>query len=390
MDEVEEAIEKVNRAARKGQVPKLSISQLYKMMDPVKIMANGSMAILLNIPIVMEEKFHQFHVMPLPMNGSAKIPDVEVHDIIISQKLMLYMDRPAVIRINDTLSITADQVNTVHKIQEGSDCAMLVLVKKRASCPMIPLPEVYDEWFDTPMHNKVAFYSNQRKEMICEHHREEIEISAGIIDIPKDCVIDTPTKTIFASQNKNKIVRHAFHVEVNDTIDWTPGATSRRPEGSRKMKAVDDSSLDDTLKDAVSVSEAFNTWNWMSICITVAVAGAVVIMVIVLTVWLVKRKPQEESDDEMELHHRSRIDHDCIPRPTLEDDGIPRSNTPEEPTYGELNNNIQSTYTNPRAKPRALHSPGGENVHTQKCQHALRNGERSAKCTCAVGARSRT
>lgn len=184
--------------------------------------------------------------------------------------------------------------------------------------------------------------------MICEHHREEIEISAGIIDIPKDCVIDTPTKTIFAGQNKNKIVRHAFHVEVNDTIDWTHDATSQRPEGSKKMKAVDDSSLDDTLKDAVSVSEAFNTWNWISICTVVAVAGAAVVMVVVLIVCLIKRRTQDNKEDEVELHIRSRIDHDCIPPRGLtpEDDGPRRSNTPEEPTYGEINSEykiIQST-----------------------------------------------
>lgn len=46
--------------------------------------------------------------------------------------------------------------------------------------------------------------------------REMIERTAGIIEIPSDCVIESESKTIMANQNRNSIVRHAFHLEVND------------------------------------------------------------------------------------------------------------------------------------------------------------------------------
>lgn len=183
---------------------------------------------------------------------------------------------------------------------------MLILTEKAKSCPLKQLPERYDEWYDTPLHNKVAYYSNEKKELICQHRRENIESSARIIAIPADCVIETPTKTIFAKQNKNIITRHAFHLEVNDTIDEIKHISlinETTPHASKvKQITIDDSGLDDVLKDAVSASQASNLWKWIALGMISTIVGIIVILG--FTVYCLKRRSStagESQQERMEL-----------------------------------------------------------------------------------------
>lgn len=103
MDKVIDAINKVNRNVKVGKVPEVSVMQLHKMMNPVKQIINGSMQIVLEMPIVMEDLFHRLFVVPLPTAHSNKIPLMKPHSIIVNQRQMLFLNEPIVTKINDTL-----------------------------------------------------------------------------------------------------------------------------------------------------------------------------------------------------------------------------------------------------------------------------------------------
>ena len=299
-EEIQNMVDKINKQLLVGVVPQISNDQLYELFNPKKKFnkEKGDISVILDMPVVYKEKFEEFMVIPLPVEGKDLIPDVEPHDIVVNRRLQRYIMNTNVQSINETLAITLGSVNTMHKWKEGADCTIAGLLNQKPQCKYKTLPKSYDVWMDTPLHNQVAFYSTMKREMICQDSRTTIKETSGVILIPRDCEIETDTVVIIASQDSNAITRHGFHMMVEETkIDWTQHdvqSLTDQLQTDNDTTRISEDGLLDTLKEAVDVSQEGNSLDLTVIIIAVT---AIVTGGLVLAFWVYRKtkKPNTAS-----------------------------------------------------------------------------------------------
>lgn len=97
---------------------------------------------------------------------------VDPQDVLIDKKLEEYVTNAQLTELNETLAITDNIVNIFEKTKSSPVCSIrCVALKSGNACPMMKLPESYDNWHSTPAHNVFIFYSNLPKRLECNGER---------------------------------------------------------------------------------------------------------------------------------------------------------------------------------------------------------------------------
>jgi hypothetical protein len=115
------------------------------------------------------------------------------------------------------------------------------------------------------------------KELVCKDSRQTISENSGVITIPQECMVETPTKQIHASKDRNSIQRHAFQVEMQQpdvTIPQHEIVHTNTWNWDNQTTRINDGELDDVLKEAVSASQEFSSTQ-----LTVLIISAMVLLV---------------------------------------------------------------------------------------------------------------
>lgn len=283
-EELKIMIEKVNQEARMGKVPKMEPTQLYEIMNPMKRMINETIMIMIELPVVLDDIFEEYLVIPIPIEGTHKIADMNSHAIIVNRRLQQYVEGISVNLINETIGITKEPIHIFNKVTNGTDCAIVGFLKGHALCASRNLPTQYDIWMDTPMHNTFAYYTTESVEKICNNGRHTIKEQSGVIKLEDDCYIETKTTKIIASLDRNSVRKHGFHAILKEqTVDWTMNHMKVAPikAGDTDMSRISDGALVDVLKDAVDASQEANTTD-LTMYIVVAAITSVVTVVLVI------------------------------------------------------------------------------------------------------------
>jgi hypothetical protein len=217
-DELVAMLTKVNQQlASDLRVPALPLDQLRNLIAAHIMFENGTIDVILNVPIVTKEMFEEYFAVPIVNVANQTIAAFDPHSVIVNHRMKKYVDTVPVENVNETLAITSSFVGIFKKGEHASDCAVTTLITHIRSCPLRKLPSDYEKWMPTPLHNVIAFRSTRVKDIVCEDRRIEINETSGVVQIPKGCTIESPTVTIHASYDKSTIIRHALKIEFDQT-----------------------------------------------------------------------------------------------------------------------------------------------------------------------------
>lgn len=234
----------------------------------------------MDVPIVLEEMFYEFMVIPIPISDKNEMPDLPPHTIVVNTKDQQFINEPTLRDINETLAIA--QNKDIGKLTISTKCSIIGLVTAKAVCKTQKLPPQYDVWVNTPIHNQWVYYSTERKELKCTTYSKTIQSKVGVITIAPDCVIDTPTRRILPNGERTTVQRHGFHMNFeadNETNIREPEIHVQQVPlvASDRTARIHDDELEEVLKDAVSASQEFSSTQWIILAIAAMVTTAVML-----------------------------------------------------------------------------------------------------------------
>lgn len=145
------------------------------------------------------------------------------------------------------------------------------------TCPMIPLPDKFNFWKVTPLHNIIQFASNKKKKiMVCPTNRSVIADDFGIINLPPRCFIQTDTDIIRVSLDESKSTKLMAKISFDNIISLLqfPVITEQSIENSTDMVIKerfnpDDSDLNEVIREAENISNGLSWWHLVLIVINV-------------------------------------------------------------------------------------------------------------------------
>lgn len=309
VDEIRKMVDGINKNVEDCHVPKIETRQLKKLITIEPLVRGLEVKILVSIPVVSKDKFQKFYVVAMPRNDSNLISDVEPQEIVVSQTLLQYIKPVQLTDINETLAITAETVNVFERFHEADNCVIATIMMKKGICKTKNLPEVYDVWLETPMHNVVAFYSNLRKEMICPAGREEISIKAGIVALQSGCWIETAQHNVKPSKDKSSIKKSAykFDVDVQEVPLFDVTRHESHIEDMKGISAINDQALDNVLAEAAA-EQGLPLWGVVVISIASTAVSIIVIVVIICWRCTSRRRVAYNVGEVIELNDLSQKD----------------------------------------------------------------------------------
>lgn len=216
--ELKYRVRQINDKLMQGRVPALDDDQLSKLIEKTVVSCNGSIEVILGFPVVSIDVFSKYFVFPVPDTTTRKIPHVVKSTIMINQQLHEYLDDITDTPINLTLAITNTAMQVHHKANELSDCEYKSILLGDDFCSVVNLPATYDNWVSTPVHNGLAFFSNQKNFMVCNNIRTRITAKAGLREVPLGCYVDTISKRILATQDTAAISKKVFKLDIKETL----------------------------------------------------------------------------------------------------------------------------------------------------------------------------
>jgi hypothetical protein len=281
-DEFEIIRDRINKNANNNQVPNIPLEQLKSLLN-TKLIKNGTIKVIMEVPIVLRETFTEYFVVPMPNVSTGEIADIEPHKIVVNQLRQEYIEVNDIIAINETLGITQEDCQLFKNAKITDDCAISVLLTETKTCKTRKLSVEYDQWMVTPLHNVIAFYSTKKNTLICNGQREIIAMRAGTIRLPSGCVVETEALKIKASEDKTSISRQAYHIEVipDDEDEITEKYTSMTHQ--KKITPIDDAALDKVLIEVKEPIESNHLMWWIigSVIICVIIVGIIGSIVVV-------------------------------------------------------------------------------------------------------------
>lgn len=192
--------------------PELDANELLKVSTLHKTLLNDCIVLQVGIVIVRNDTFHKLLVIPTPDITTKEIADIVPSTIIINNEKSEYLENIEEVEINETLSITKSSLQIRRKIDATSRCIYKSLNAHKNMCKYKKLPELYDEWFITPLHNTLAFYSTEKNFLVCPGTRTLITAKAGTIEVPSKCFVETPTKKMESSDDRISVKKFSFFI----------------------------------------------------------------------------------------------------------------------------------------------------------------------------------
>lgn len=290
--ELATVVDKVKKELKVGQIPNLSVDQLKQITKWNRNMTKSSVEIIMELPIITTDIFHEFFVVPVPISNGMEIADTVPQHIYVSQETNQFLTSPTLQMINETVAITDTKM--VNKITATTDYSIVGVAMAKATCRKRKLPTKYDVWILTPVHNQWLYYSTEPRELKCATYSKAIVPSVGVITIAPECVIETTTRRIYPNLEYTNIQKHGFHlnleedkeIEMNETkpiIHQNPFVTMD------KTSNIQDGELDEVLKDAVNASQEFSSTQWTILSISIMITIVFLIIGILFVILYFKR-----------------------------------------------------------------------------------------------------
>lgn len=276
----------------------------------MKLDNQNKVEIMFGIPMVRREPFGKYLAVPIPDLAAGAIPSTPITEVLASQTLQEYIEGDIVyVQINDTVSMTSKTITTVQIPTNETSCAIRTLLYDQPQCALMKMPEQFDSWIETPLHNGIIFYSNQKREMICPTIRYQIKEQVGMLYLPQECHVKTSQKKIYASWDKTTIKRNYFHIPMLDTqLNFSLPEPS--PKASRKFQidSEQNNELDDVLAEATDDS---STTMVQIILITALSVISAIAAIATYIFYKIKTRPNQAVELELtdtHTHHESSDD----------------------------------------------------------------------------------
>jgi hypothetical protein len=141
------------------------------------------------------------------------------------------------------------------------------------------MPETYDEWFTTPLHNVYAYYSNVGKVMICSNSRTPITSNVGTLTLQDGCFVDTTRQQIKGTKDRSKTQKHVFKVDVD--IDFT-APKEHKYANLHRTNNLSTINLS-TLEEVAAEASAVENYSVVTIVLIVAIAFIFIFAVALVT-----------------------------------------------------------------------------------------------------------
>lgn len=295
-------ISKANVNITEGQIAPLSIYQLKKlatldieMTDDEKSENHSTINFIFGLPVVNKKTFDKLFVFALPHFNKTTTPDVEPHSIYVQYKQKGFLKDPKLISINESIYMTEDTITIINEPDKNTDCTIKHLFNQNETCPMKALQMTFDEWIQIPHHNTVAYYSNVPKFLKCQNTKMEIVKRVDIIQIPKGCMVTTPTKKILASYDGSKSQKFAFKFDLPEPdmeieVMKTETTNISLPQSNNDLSLTDNTLLEAKMKN----SNNGNIPEWIIILLVASISILMVLLImIVVGVYIWMKKTQK-------------------------------------------------------------------------------------------------
>lgn len=303
-EELRTVIDTINKNVTDGVIPPIKLMDLRKLMKTSVKMEKGNVTIFVELPVVYKDLYEQYFVVPMPQADSSKVPDVNPQTIIINQRLQQYVMTQKLQDINEKIAITEDTIQIVEKVSQHTNCVIATIMREAGSCKMRPMPETYDEWLTTPLHNVIVFYSTETKELVCKNSRSIIKEQTGLIKLKKDCYVETKSHIIRASPDKVSQARHVFKIDVDEKLKLDKKMVQEKLfTYDLDATKIDENKVEDVLKEAVDTSQAFSFLESTAILIAVTVSSILATVIVgFICYWKIFRnRPSEYTTESLEM-----------------------------------------------------------------------------------------
>lgn len=190
----------------------------------------------------------------------------------------------------------------MNSISKSASCLAQQAVDtiKKISCPMIPLPQEYDEWKPLPSHNEYMFYTSHIEEAYLQCvGKERFNISMGIVKIPPGCMIQTRTKVIYGSTDRTASVKRHYAMVTTDELNVTNDKVKTDSLVLTDLVDIQDKTNVVMQEAAQNLAEldASNVWMWVAIGLGNVLVIAVAIIIIS---YYCKTRMNDNANDKLE------------------------------------------------------------------------------------------
>lgn len=304
--EFKDIIAKINSNFTDLKVPDLDEEALYKIITTTRRKTSEKVEFFVEIPLVHSEPWIEYFIAPSPCENSKKIADTEPIKAVFNKAHELYFLENDFLKVNDTIKITKENILLFSRVSESEKCAIRAIQNTTQPCSLKTLPENYDNWIQTPIHNTFLYHSNAPKTLTCDGIRNKIKSETGVIELKRGCVINSGKYNIIASADRTSIKRHFFKLETK--IDNNKIKLRESKKLNLKIETsgtINDESLDKAIKDLeeAAINEKYEVNKDYIIAIIILAAVLLLIGVIAYFKYCAnpKKTQQASSNDSLPL-----------------------------------------------------------------------------------------
>ena len=287
---IQQAITTINTKFQGLTVPDMAIDKLAALSSKQYQLNNDSLDCIVALPLVYNSVWNSFMTVPMPGDSKNQIPISDPQTLIFNKKHDLYFKTDRLFDVNDTVQITAEIVDIFFKSLASEDCAIRSVVTNTQECQLRMLPLKYDEWFQTPVHNTFAYYSNQIKALSCGDEKSKIEQQSGIIEIKSGCTLHTPTKMIAATVDKTSIKSFYFKIDELNINTTNIKEHSSSLQVMQHAAKINDGLVDNAIEEAENLPESDGNILW--IVLGASIAAIIILSLIIFLLYKLIIKPQ--------------------------------------------------------------------------------------------------